>query len=87
MPKLSNDVNLKFVQLYRQEECLWNACIPSYKSMSMRDLSLQKMYVDLIGIKMTVNEVKNKIKHLRATYCQMLSKIEKSIRSGACAKA
>lgn len=32
---------------------------------------------------MTVNEVKNKIKNLRATYCQMLSKIEKSTRSGA----
>lgn len=85
MPKLSGDVNLKFVELYREEECLWNASISSYKNKSMRDSSLQKICAELntIGIQMTVNEVKNKIKNLRATYCQMLSKIEKSTRSGA----
>jgi len=85
MPKLSGDLNLKFVELYREEECLWNASIPSYKNKSMRDTSLQKICAELntIGIQMTVNEVKNKIKNLRATYCQMLSKIEKSTRSGA----
>jgi hypothetical protein len=43
MPKVSGDLNLKFVELYHEEECLWNASIPSYKNKSMRDTSLQKI--------------------------------------------
>jgi len=46
MPKLSGDVNLKFVELYREEKSLWNASIPSYKNKSMRNSSLQKICVD-----------------------------------------
>nr|XP_022911023.1 uncharacterized protein LOC111422050 [Onthophagus taurus]XP_022911024.1 uncharacterized protein LOC111422050 [Onthophagus taurus] len=51
----------------------------------MRDSALQKMCGELLtmGIQMNTKEVKNKIKNLRATYCQELSKIDKSTRSGA----
>ncbi|XP_023310656.1 uncharacterized protein LOC111691681 [Anoplophora glabripennis] len=54
----------------------------------MRDSSLQRICTELmqIGIKMNIKDIKNKIKNLRATYCQELSKIEKSTRSGAGAK-
>ncbi|CAH2088467.1 unnamed protein product [Euphydryas editha] len=85
MPKLADEINLKFVQLYREEECLWNASIPSYKDKQMRDSSLEKIrdILNKDGIEMSIKEIKNKIKNLRATYCQELTKIEKSERSGA----
>lgn len=85
MPKLSTEINLKFVQLYRDHECLWNSTLPSYKDKCKRDSALQKMCVELktIGIDMTTKEVKSKIKNLRATYSQELTKIDKSTRSGA----
>ncbi|CAH2088578.1 unnamed protein product [Euphydryas editha] len=85
MPKLADEINLKFVQLYREEECLWNASIPSYKDKQMRDSSLEKIrdILNKDGIEMSIKEIKNKIKNLRATYCQELTKIEKSERSEA----
>lgn len=88
MPKLSAEINLKFVQMYREEECLWNATIPSYKNKSIRDSALQKISGKLLelGLEMSIKDIKMKIKNLRATYCQELSKIEKSTRSGAGSK-
>lgn len=85
MPKLADEINLKFVQLYREEECLWNASIPSHKDKQMRNSSLEKIrdILNKDGIEMSIKEIKNKIKNLRATYCQELTKIEKSERSGA----
>lgn len=78
MPKLADEINLKFVQLYREEECLWNASIPSYKDKQMRDSSLEKIrdILNKDGIEMSIKEIKNKIKNLRATYCQELTKIQ-----------
>lgn len=85
MPKLSTQINLKFVQLYRDHECLWNATLASYKDKCKRDSALQKICDELkkMDIDMTIKDAKSKIKNLRATYCQELTKIDKSTRSGA----
>ncbi|CAH1972159.1 unnamed protein product [Acanthoscelides obtectus] len=87
MPKLSAKIN-KFVQMYGEEECLWNATIPSYKDKSICDSALQKISGKLLelGLEMSIKDIKMKIKNLRTTYRQKLSKIEKSTRSGAGSK-
>lgn len=58
MPKLRNNVNLKFVQLYREEECLWNVSILSYRNKSMLNAVIRKIYTELmtIGVKITIND-------------------------------
>lgn len=85
MPKLSTEINLKFVQLYGEHECLWNAALPIYRDKNKRDSALQKICGEIktLGIDMTTKDVKSKIKNLRATYSQELTKIDKSTRSGA----
>lgn len=85
MPKLSTQINLKFVQLYRDHECLWNPYFPGYKEKCKRDSALQKIRDELktMGIDMSTKDIKSKIKNLRATYSQELTKIDKSTRSGA----
>ncbi|CAH1976833.1 unnamed protein product [Acanthoscelides obtectus] len=50
--------------------------------------ALQKISGKLLelGLEMCIKDIKMKIQNLRATYCQELSKIEKSTRSGAGSK-
>ena len=73
---------VKFVELYREHECLWNIMKPSYRNNRMRAGAPEKI-VEEMGIEgFTVADARHKVKSLRNTYNQELQKIEKSRKSG-----
>ncbi|CAK1592550.1 unnamed protein product [Parnassius mnemosyne] len=81
--KLSEDETLKLVQLYGENECLWDIKSLNYRNEEMRSTALQNMAQQMQIGGLTSTEVKNKIKAIRATYYLELDKIQKSTRSGA----
>ena len=69
---------VKFVELYREHECLWNIMKPSYRNNQMQVGALEKI-VEEMGIEgFTVADARQKVKSLQNTYNQELQKIEKS---------
>ena len=73
----SEEDTVKFVELYREHECLWNVMKPSYRNNQMGVGALEKI-VEEMGIEcFTVADARQKVKSLRNTYNQQLQKIEK----------
>lgn len=75
----SENETYQFVQLYLNQEYLWNTEHENYK---VKEKRLQA-YRDIItefhsstGISLSVSELKAKIKNLRSTYTQELGKIK-----------
>lgn len=81
--KLSEEETLKFVQLYREHECLWNIRCNGYKNKQMRTSALEKIQEGMAIEGFAIAEVKAKIRSIRSTYYLEIDKIEKSTRSGA----
>ncbi|KAF7414183.1 hypothetical protein HZH68_002672 [Vespula germanica] len=75
---MANDTIVKFIQLYRSYECLWNVSSEDYGSKLSRNAAF-----DMISRKMQIpgfgpREVARKIKNLKSAYQQEIKKIEKS---------
>lgn len=75
---MANDTIVKFIQLYRSCECLWNVSSKDYGSKLSRNTAF-----DMISRKMQIpgfgpREVARKIKNLKLAYQQEVKKIEKS---------
>nr|XP_050869366.1 uncharacterized protein LOC127072745 [Vespula vulgaris] len=76
--RMANDTIVKFIQLYRSYECLWNVSSEDYGSKLSRNAAF-----DMISRKMQIpgfgpREVARKIKNLKSAYQQEVKKIEKS---------
>ncbi|RZF47207.1 hypothetical protein LSTR_LSTR004916 [Laodelphax striatellus] len=83
MPRWSEQMTIKFVELYEEHELLWNAHDKHYTNKKARQSALEDI-VDRMGIDgFTVDAAKNKIKSLRCTYNLEHQKILKSISYGA----
>jgi hypothetical protein len=69
MPARWNDeLTCKYVELYREHECLWNMNSTLYKRKDARQNALEET-VRKMGLEnFTTDAVKQKIKSLRATY-------------------
>lgn len=79
----SSQENVKFVNLYRDQENLWNVFDSQYKNRDARRTSLQHIVTEMNIPRFTEKDVAKKIKNLRSTYNQELLKIEKSKKSGS----
>lgn len=75
-PVFDNDMVLRFVRSYRENQCLWDFNSPTYKNKSARDEAYERLVLDMDMPGLTVLDVKNKIKNIRSTYCQELKKIQ-----------
>jgi len=84
MPARWNDeLTCKYVELYKEHECLWNMNSILYKRKDARQSALEEI-VRKMGLEnFTIEDAKHKIKSLRATYQQESHKIDKSLSSGA----
>lgn len=72
----SEDVTLKFVKVYLKYEALWNPEHPHYKIRYEREKAYRGIASDFSAVKnVSVPEIKIKIKHLRTTYSQQVTKI------------
>lgn len=80
--KWTEDETVKFTQLYRKNECLWNVFSPSYKNRIKRHKAIEKIVSEmrqcfpLRFLCFCNSDVKQKIKNLRSTYNQELSKMK-----------
>jgi hypothetical protein len=84
MPARWNDqLTCKYVELYKEHECVWNMNSTLYKRKDARQSAVEEM-VRKMGLEnFTTKDAKQKIKSLRATYQQESHNIEKSLSSGA----
>lgn len=81
--KFTDENTVKFVELYREHECLWNMSSPTYKNKNNCQAAIENI-IEEMGIPgFGIVEVKNKIKNLRSTYNQEVLKIKKSAKSGS----
>lgn len=78
----SSQENIRFVNLYRDQENLWNIFDSQYKNRDARKASLQHIAKEINIPGFTEKNVTKKFKNLRSTYNQELIKIEKSKKSG-----
>ena len=82
MKRWSEGETIKFVELYRDYECLWDTTKACYKNSQMRQAALEKIVAEMDMEDFTLADARQKIKSLRNTYGQELNKIEKSLKSG-----
>lgn len=72
---------IRFLEDYRTFPCLWQKCSIDYKNRSKRDAAEQKL-LPLSGLK-DIKELRMKIRSIRCTYNQEVSKIKKSMGTGS----
>jgi hypothetical protein len=77
--KWSEHSTKKFVEMYEQQEVLWNFKLPDYKN---KDARRTAEVVLAKACNVSVKEVKNKIRILRSTYAQERGKVTASKKSG-----
>jgi hypothetical protein len=84
MPARWNDeLTYKYVELYKEHECLWNMNSTLYKRKDARQSALEEIVGKMRLENFTTEDAKQKIKRLRATYQQESNKIDKSLSYGA----
>lgn len=78
----SEETTSKFVQLYRENDNLWNIYSPEYRNQDARNASMQSIASELNIPNFTIKDVSNKIKSLWSTFYLEFAKVEKSKASG-----
>lgn len=76
---------ISFLEIYEKYDCLWDASSPSYLKRDVKNKAFECILKQLIddGYKITLDQLKSKIKSLKDTYRNELNKIKKSSKSGA----
>ena len=74
MKRWSEGETIKFVELYRDYECLWDTTKACYKNNQMRQAALEKTVAEMGMEDFTLADARQKIKSLRNTYGQELNK-------------
>lgn len=72
-----------FLNLYRENECLWNVRSSLYKNKIARENAYERILRCLEDENMDIKSLKIKIKNLRTIYNTELKKVKDSMRSGA----
>lgn len=75
--KWSEEETVKFVEMYRESECLWNIASPLYKDKNLRQKAIEAIVNDMKKDEFGVQEAKQKIKKIRSTFNQEMLKSEK----------
>lgn len=83
MARWDETTTVKFVQYYGEYPCLWKTDDLQYRNKQARDAALGEIVEKMNMAGFGIAEGKVKIKNLRSTYSQELTKIEKSKKSGA----
>ncbi|XP_067009225.2 uncharacterized protein [Anabrus simplex] len=76
--KWGDEKTLKFIELYKEKEILWNQFHHLYKDKRERDKALGEIVSGMNIEGFNVVDAKRKIKTLRATYCGEVMKINRS---------
>lgn len=79
----TDEMMMKFANLYKHHECLWQTYNARYKNKEARNASIQNIVDEMNIPDFGISDCKNKIKNLRSHYCQELKKIQESKNTGA----
>ncbi|KAK7077230.1 hypothetical protein SK128_006510 [Halocaridina rubra] len=81
----SKPLTAKFIQLYRQNPCLWNVKLESYKNRDKRIKALKAIAAEMWehGAPVTTDDIKKKIDTIRNQYRRETRKMKVSMRSEA----
>lgn len=71
----------KFINLYKQHDCLWNPELESYKNFHLKKTALNKIVTDMRMPGLTTSIAKDRIKSIRTMYRRELNKVMKSMAS------
>jgi hypothetical protein len=84
----NDELTCKYVDLYKEHECLWNMTGTLYKRKDARQSALEEILRKMGMENFTTEDAKQKIESLKATYQQESHKIDKSFsfwsRPGRC---
>ncbi|KAK9506591.1 hypothetical protein O3M35_008492 [Rhynocoris fuscipes] len=78
---MSKSETMKFIQLYRDKQCLWYPYHENYKNQDERYEAANSIAIEMNMEGFGAHEVIRKFKNLRSSYCQELKKIKKSENS------
>lgn len=79
---MNKNNTIQFLECYEIHPCLWNPREKDYRNNNIR-LAALKSIIEEMRLKITVEELKVKIKNIRTTYSREASKIAASKKSGA----
>lgn len=79
--KWSENETIKFVEMYRDLDFLWDTESADYRNSQMRQAGYEHLVKEMGIADFTVADARKKIKSLRNTYSQELQKIERSLSS------
>lgn len=80
--KWSERDTVRFVELYEEEEVLWNVRLKEYKIKDARNAANERITHNL-NMDITIQDVNTKINNIRSTYNQEKLKIKKSTGTGS----
>ncbi|XP_026318602.1 uncharacterized protein LOC113229273 [Hyposmocoma kahamanoa] len=75
--------NIKFIELYRSYECLWNTEHEHYKNRDARNAALNAFAREFGSEEFGPKEISGKIKNIRSQYLQEKKKVSSSLGTGA----
>ncbi|XP_022911357.1 uncharacterized protein [Onthophagus taurus] len=78
--RMSDTTIVRFLELYRSEECLWNTNHVNYKTKDVRGQAVERIANRLNITGFGPAEVVHKFKNVRSSYCQELKRIHMSIQ-------
>ncbi|KOB70358.1 Uncharacterized protein OBRU01_15467 [Operophtera brumata] len=81
--KISDAKTMQLIDLYSNEDCLFNTKSEDYKNREKRTIAAEKIATILDLPNFTAKHVLMKFKNLRNSYSQELKKINNSIKDGA----
>lgn len=77
LTRWGSDTTTKLIDYYGEHENLWNPNSPLYKNNIYR-IETYKKIIKMLGVDMTVHDIRIKIKNLRSVYHVELRKIKNS---------
>lgn len=77
--RLTRPEILKLIEMYKQNECLWNIHTPMYKKYELKQMAWDKIAKEF---NTNVDNVKKKIKFLRTTFSSEKKKVDHSMKTG-----
>lgn len=80
--KWSERDTVRFVELYEEEEVLWNVRLKEYKIKDARNAAIERIIHNL-NMDITIQDVNTKINNIRSIYNQEKLKIKKSTGTGS----
>ena len=80
--RMSEGTTIRFIEMYRSEECLWNSQHPDFRNKDARLKAAEKISERINIAAFGPREVTKRFTKIRSSYCLELRKIGNSLKRG-----